>query len=219
MADARLHVVRAHVGAQPAAQVLRGERLAGRADVVGATSAPADTAADDLVPPRLAAEPATNAAATAATAAAPNAPAVPSAAAVLLPDATLVTPFAQIFESRQAQVPPMLAQREKEFTAQSVDRAWAPSAASEILDRLAQLNGVAFNTLHVECKSTMCRLEAVSPKLPGVTTPQFNIVGNSLGIREGITISDTSGTLYTLAYVWRDGMAPAPVRRPPPQAN
>jgi hypothetical protein len=186
-----------------------------RADLVGTTSAPADTAADDLVAPQVAAEAPTNSTSTAAS---PNTPAPPSAAAAPLPDATLVTPFAQIFESRQAQVPPMLAQREREFTAQSVDRTWAPSAASEILDRFAQLNGVAFNTLHVECKSTMCRLEAVSPKLPG-TTPQFNIVGNSIGLREGITLSDTSGTLYTLAYVWRDGMAPAPVRRPPPQAN
>jgi hypothetical protein len=188
----------------------------GRTDIVGATSAPANTAADDLVRPSPSAEAPTN---SAVTAAAPNTPATPSAAAAPLPYATLVTPFAQIFEAQQAQVPPTLAQREREFAAQSVDRTWAPGAASEILDRFSQANGVAFNTLHVECKSTMCRLEAVSPKLPGVTTPQFNVVGNSLGLREGITISDPSGTLYTVAYVWRDGMAPAPVRRPPPRAN
>ena len=188
----------------------------GRADIVGGTPAPADIAEDDLVRPRLSAEAPTNSAVTAAP---PNTPAAPSVAAAPLPDATLVTPFAQVFDARQAQVPPMLAEREREFAAQSVDREWAPSAASEILDRFAQANDVAFNTLQVECKSTMCRLEAVSPKLPGATAPQFNMVGNSMGLKEGITISDTAGTLYTVAYVWRDGMAPASVRRPPPQAN
>lgn len=72
----------------------------GRATIVEATSASADTAADDLVRPRPSAEAPGNSAVTAAvpnTAAPPNAPNV---AAAPLRDTTLVTPFAQILEAR-----------------------------------------------------------------------------------------------------------------------
>src|SRR5881394_3070485 len=126
-----------------------------------------------------------------------------------LPGQTPVTPMAELIEARKEKVPPGLVQNERAFSAERVDAAWAPGAEADILARFAQMSGLALTGLQIECRSTMCRLQVASPISPDPARPPFNILINSIGLepRWAISVVDEAGTLQSVAYLWRMGMA------------
>jgi hypothetical protein len=98
----------------------------------------------------------------------------------------------------------------REFAAEHADPSWAPVAKAKILDRFVQMPGLALISLEVECRATMCLVQVASPDSAGATRPQFNILFESIGLepRWLMAIADTSGTLQSIAYLWREDMAP-----------
>ena len=50
-------------------------------------------------------------------------------------------------------------QRENAFVAEPVDPLWSRSREAEILEQIAQSNGLRLITIEVECRTSMCRLQ------------------------------------------------------------
>lgn len=119
-------------------------------------------------------------------------------------------PMAELLETRAEQVPPELVRGEREFAAEPVDASWAPSAEARILDAFAQMPGLALISLDVECRSTMCRLQAASPASQDGASRSFNILMDSSGLetRWQMAVIDPSGALQSVAYLRRVDVAP-----------
>jgi hypothetical protein len=131
-----------------------------------------------------------------------------------LPGETPSTPLANLFADRQiAELPPGLAEGEREFAAEPVDAAWAPGAEADLLATYAQMPGLRLIDLQVECRSTMCRVQLTQPR--GATAADggprpFSILLDSAGLKPRYMnmISDPSGHMKSVAYLWREGFAP-----------
>ena len=104
-----------------------------------------------------------------------------------LPGETPSTPLANLFADRQiAELPPGLAEGEREFAAEPVDAAWAPGAETDLFAVFAQIPRLALIDLQVECRSTMCRVQLTQPR--GATAADggprpFNILLDSVGVK------------------------------------
>jgi hypothetical protein len=148
-------------------------------------------------------------------------PTAPATIPAPLPGATAVAPMAQLLEARQQTFPPELVQGERQFAAESVDTTWASGAEADILAKFAQMSGLALTSLQVECRSTMCRLQVASPISPNPASPPFNILVDSLDLepRWMMAVVDASGTLRSVAYLWREGLAPARTALPSSERN
>ena len=157
---------------------------------------------------------------------APNAPspeAAPAAEHGVIPAATVEraplpgeapsTPLANLLTDRQAELPPGLVEGEREFAAEPVDAAWAPGAEADLFAEFAQIPRLALIDLQVECRSTTCRVQLTQPR--GATAADgvrpFNILLDSVGLKPRWMnmIGDPSGGMKSVAYLWRDGFAPA----------
>lgn len=119
-------------------------------------------------------------------------------------------PLAELLETRAEQVPPEIVRGERDFAAEPVDTSWAPSAEARILDAFAQMPGLALISLGVECRSTMCRLQAASPVSQDGASRSFNILVDSIGLgsRWRMAVIDPSGALQSVAYLRREDIAP-----------
>jgi hypothetical protein len=139
--------------------------------------------------------------------------AAPSMNRAPLPGETPVTPMANLLMGREQGPPPDLIEGEQEFAAEPVDTAWAPGAEADIFAKFAQMPGLKLVDLQVECRSTMCRLQLTQPRdapaVEGGARP-FNVLLDSVGLepRWMIAIVDRSGTMKSVAYLWREGFGP-----------
>jgi hypothetical protein len=142
----------------------------------------------------------------------------PDPALAPLPGQAPATPMAQLLEGRQESAPPELVEGERQFAAESVDAGWAPGAEAGILSSVAQITGLELIDLQVECKSTMCRVQMVQPRTPEPDAQPLRLLG-TLGLepRWVMAMTDPSGGLKSVAYLWREGTAPPPPGPPPPQ--
>jgi hypothetical protein len=121
-----------------------------------------------------------------------------------------ITPIAELMAHVGKELPIELLEGEREFATEPVDQSWAANAEAKILDRFVQMPGIALVSLEVECRTTMCLVKVASPDSPGAARPRFNILTDSIGLepRWMMAIADTSGVLQSIAYLWREGMAP-----------
>ena len=138
----------------------------------------------------------------------------PVASTLPTPSAPLpITPIAELMAHLGKELPTELLEGEREFASEPVDRSWAANAEAKILDRFVQMPGLALVSLEVVCRTTMCLVQVASPDSPGAARPRFNILTDSIGLepRWMMAIADTSGVLQSIAYLWREGMAPEQV--------
>jgi len=73
---------------------------------------------------------------------------------------------------RRMQVLPELLETDRAFAAESVDPVWATATEAGVLGRIAQIPGVAYVSLNVECRTTLCLLQFVQATAP---TPNSSI--------------------------------------------
>lgn len=129
-----------------------------------------------------------------------------------LPGEAPSTPMANLITDRQREVPPQMAEGEREFAAEPVDAVWAPGAEANLLAKFAQMPNLKLIDLQVECRSTMCRLQLTqpggAPAAEGGPQP-FNLLRDSTGLepRWMIAIGGPGGSMKSVAYLWRDGFA------------
>jgi hypothetical protein len=141
-------------------------------------------------------------------------PATPAPAP--LPGEAPVLAIAQLMQGRR-DLPPDMVEGERKFVAEPVDATWAPGAEADVLGKLAQTPGLALTGLRVECRSTTCRMQLALPRTPGVASRSSPIdfehareFADSVGLEVGwmVGIVDDSGTLQSVTYLRRKGMAP-----------
>jgi hypothetical protein len=127
-----------------------------------------------------------------------------------LPGETPSTPMANLMTDRQRELPPQLADGEREFAAEPIDAAWAPGAEADIFGKFAQVSGLKLIDLHVECRSTMCRVQLMQPSGIQDGARPFNALLEPLDLepRWMITIKDYTGPIKSVGYLWREGFAP-----------
>jgi hypothetical protein len=118
--------------------------------------------------------------------------------------------------------PRQLEGAERVFAAEPVDESWALDAQADVLGAISQLGGLALLSVGVECRSTMCRLQMSQPQREGAA-PAREII-KAIGLQPQWVMQlpgRGTGTLNTVAYLWREGFAPArPGMRhdgPPPE--
>ncbi len=139
-----------------------------------------------------------------------SAPPAPEAAP--LPGHPPPTPMAELLAERAQEFPPQVAEGERAFAGEPVDATWALGAEAEVLSKFAQMPGLELIDRQVECRSTMCRLQLTQPTgAPDAAGARpFNVLLDSIGYqpRWMMAIRDRSGTMRSIAYLWRDGFAP-----------
>jgi hypothetical protein len=82
-----------------------------------------------------------------------------------------------------------------EFGAQKRDPQWSQRTESMILSELAATPGLAAQSVAVECRETLCRVEIVHPRGVRPDRPLFDDSGDSLGVE---------GTMRAL-FIGQDG--------------
>jgi hypothetical protein len=102
-----------------------------------------------------------------------------------------------------------LTESERAFGAEPVDASWAAGAEADALGKVARINGLKLLDLRVECRSTMCRLQMAQPGGQG-TIPFTDVIG-AIGLEPHwvMSLEGRAGSLNTVAYLWREGFAPA----------
>jgi hypothetical protein len=68
-------------------------------------------------------------------------------------------------ERRMPSVPELL-ETDRAFAAESVDPAWSTKTEAAVLGRIAEIPGVAYVSLNVECRTTLCLLQFVESATP-----------------------------------------------------
>lgn len=132
-----------------------------------------------------------------------------------LPGEVPVTPMVQLFADAPAperERASNMREHERAFAAESIDASWARGAENEIFGKVAQIAGLRLVDLAVECRSTMCLLQmtqtiARPAGAPATGGPPFLEVVRSIGLEPRWMV--TNGTGRSVAYVWREGLAPA----------
>jgi len=182
--------------------------------------------AENAQPPPLAAAERESAAIEAGPIAAPvaNAPSAateafePAPAAAPLPTGFVPSVVADIIAASGTDYPEPhaagIAEHEREFAEETVDRDWAPRAEAEILSGFAQQTGLKLTSLQVECRATLCRVQMTEPHPDGPQSNPFAFVRemglHPLHIR---TAGPSSSEQSWVAYVSRFAPAP-PLQRP-----
>ena len=77
----------------------------------------------------------------------------------------------QMVDERGLRVLPIVRENEKAFMIEALDPLWSRSREAEIHSAIAQINGLRWVTIEVECRTSMCRLQStqnvsVPPKAP-----------------------------------------------------
>ena len=67
---------------------------------------------------------------------------------------------------RRMPVLPELLETDRAFAAESVDPAWATATEAGVLGRIAQIPDVAYVSLNVECRTTLCLMQFVESAAP-----------------------------------------------------
>lgn len=149
-----------------------------------------------------------------------------------LPGEAPTTPMAQALADHQQNlivqnrepgggIPPEMAEGEREFAAEPIDGTWAPGAEANLLSSFAQVAGLKLIDLQVHCRSTMCRVQLTQSIAYGPREPPFKI-SDQAGMQPRWTITVIDGAaparppqpgdppllLRSIAYLWRDGLAP-----------
>ena len=182
------------------------------------SGAPGPVVTDDAPSAPAVTAPAAGAAAAETLAPTPPAPAeapvaeaspAPSVARAPLPGETPSMPMTNLLTERQREFPPQMAAGEREFAAEPVDAAWAPGAEAKVLAKFAEMPGLKLIDLQAECRSTMCRVQLTQPAVEGGPQP-FNILRDSLGLepRWMMALGAPGGGMKSVAYLWREGLAP-----------
>ena len=138
-----------------------------------------------------------------------------------LPGESPSTPMANLRAELQRDVPPQVAEGEREFAAEPVDAAWAPGAEADMLAKFAQMSGLRLIDLQVECRSTMCRLQLMQPGTPDGSRQPFSLLRDSVGLepRWAMVVPGPGGSMKSVAYLWRPGFAPATAFVPSRETN
>jgi hypothetical protein len=61
---------------------------------------------------------------------------------------------------------PELLETDRAFAAESVDPAWSTATEAGVLGRIAEIPGVAYVSLNVECRTTLCLMQFVESATP-----------------------------------------------------
>jgi hypothetical protein len=119
---------------------------------------------------------------------------------------------------RRMQPPPELLEVERAFAAESVDPLWSTAAEGAILRRIAEIPAVAYASLNVECRATLCLLQFVQSATP---VPRSGIVEVANLVKQDglksawmIGIRVRGGAAVGIAYLQRDALAAAPADAP-----
>jgi hypothetical protein len=99
---------------------------------------------------------------------------------------------------------------DRAFAAESEDPTWSTAAEANVLGRIAEVPGLALVSLNVECRTTLCLLQFVTPRTPSPNAPDTGTVVRASGLRSlyMMAIRDRSGAPVSLAYLQRNEAAP-----------
>ena len=102
-----------------------------------------------------------------------------------------------------------LAEHERQFAGETVDRDWAPRVEAQILSGFAQQTGLKLTSLQVECRATLCRVQMTQPTRDGPPSTSFAFV-EEMGLHavQVLMIGLGNGEQSSVAYVSR--FAPTP---------
>jgi hypothetical protein len=114
--------------------------------------------------------------------------------------------------------PPDMLETERAFAAESVDPLWSTATEARVLSRIAEIPGVAYVSLNIECRTTLCLLQFVESATPAPNSGMVDVV--NLVMPEGLNslwtigIRVRSGAAVSLAYLQRVETAEAPAPAP-----
>ncbi len=126
---------------------------------------------------------------------------------------SLPAQIVQALQLYQGAPGPALLDTERAFVAEPVDLLWAPSMEADIysfFSKTAQIDGVQFPTIEVECRTSMCRLpfiervstsEPLDRPHPAVRALNEKLRAEFGDFRQGIFSVDPYGTATSLFYV------------------
>jgi hypothetical protein len=118
---------------------------------------------------------------------------------------------------------PELLETDRAFAAESVDPVWSTAAEAGVLRRIAQIPGVAYVSLNVECRTTLCLLQFVqsATPAPGSGIAEITKLLEPEGLKPlwmyGIRVR--GGVPLGIAYLQRVGTAETPDDAPIPFAR
>ena len=116
-----------------------------------------------------------------------------------------------------------LLETERAFAAERVDPAWSTAAEAAVLGRIAEIPGVAYVSLNIECRTTLCLLQFVEPATPAPNSGIVEVV--NLVKPEGlkglwmIAVRDRTGVPVAMAYLQRVETTEAPADASDPSAR
>ena len=114
---------------------------------------------------------------------------------------------------RRMQPVPELLETERAFAAEGVDPPWSTAAEGAVLRRIAEIPAVAYASLNVECRTTLCLLQFVQSATPAPNSGIVELTNlfKSEGLKPGwmIGIRVRSGAAVGIAYLERDDSAAA----------
>jgi hypothetical protein len=88
------------------------------------------------------------------------------------------------------------------FGTETTDPSWSDFAEAQVLGEISRLPGLSLGTIDVECRTTLCRVQAVLPTTHPRARQRILGVGATLGLepRPVVAVSGKSGTVVFLAY-------------------
>jgi len=105
---------------------------------------------------------------------------------------------------------------DRAFAAESEDPTWSTAAEASVLGRIAGIPGLALVSLNVECRTTLCLLQFVTPQTPAPNAPDTVTIVRAAGLKSLylMAVRDRSGAPVSLAYLQRVETADAPASVP-----
>jgi hypothetical protein len=94
---------------------------------------------------------------------------------------------------------------EQAFAAERVDPLWATGMEGTILGQLAQAKGLQVVTMHVECRTSMCRVQLMHLPSKSLDPAAFKDQVSDLGLDlwRLVAFVDQNGTPTSVAYLAR----------------
>lgn len=119
---------------------------------------------------------------------------------------------------RRMQPFPELLETERRFAGEGVDPVWSTATEAGVLGRIAQIRGVAYAGLNVECRTTLCLLQFVESATPvpksGIADVVELVKPEGLKPVSMIGIRVRGGAAVGIAYLQRVESAAAPTDGP-----
>jgi hypothetical protein len=116
---------------------------------------------------------------------------------------------------RRMPILPEVLETDRAFAAESVDPLWSTAAEGVVLGRIAEIPAVAYASLNVECRTTLCLLQFIqsSTPVPGSGIVDVTNLVKADGFKPlwmyGIRVR--GGAALGIAYLERDRSAAAAV--------